>query len=76
MAKFEVRATTEITFDFYIEAESCREAEQRVKNNYLKYIVGGKLDKQKIVLKDLVGKDRLTHLFIMEATVEDCNDAE
>lgn len=76
MKKFEVRVTAEMTLDFYIEAEDYIEAEQRVKNDYLRYIAGGKLDKQKITLKDLIGNDKLTHLFVMEVQIEDCNDAD
>jgi hypothetical protein len=72
--KYEVRACTEITFDFEVEAKSDIDAESQVKK-LLPYIEHGKLDNQPISVK--CGKNqKLRSLFIMEVQLEDVNELE
>lgn len=72
MAKFEIRASVNMTVDFDITAEDETSAERKVEN-YLKYVSGGKLDNQVISVKT-EKDDLLTHLFVMECEIEDCNE--
>lgn len=73
MSKFEVRARTEITFDFVINADDADDAEQEVKN-YLRYVDGGKIDGQGISVR-VADDDKLTHCFVMDIEVCDVNEA-
>jgi hypothetical protein len=72
--KYEVRACTEITFDFEIEAKSDVDAENQVKK-LLPYIEHGKLDNQPVSVKCGKGQ-KLRSLFIMEVQCEDINEIE
>lgn len=67
--KFNARAFCNVTFDFEIEAEDDYTAERKVKQ-YLKFVQGGKIDKQNINL-NVNDEDDVTNIFIMDTEVED-----
>jgi len=73
--KFEVRAEVNMTLDFEVMAEDEHDARWRVQD-YLPYVNGGKIEKQRIRLIRLKPKDRLTHCFVMDCVVDDVNEVE
>jgi len=63
------RASTKITFDFEIEAETKSEVYDRIRE-YLPYIEHGKLKNQPVSVK-VKPEDKLNAVFVMDIKTED-----
>lgn len=70
--KYEVRVSTEITFDFIVEAIDEDDAEDVVVG-CLMHVPGGKAEGQCISLDCQCDGDKVTNIFIMDVGIEDVN---
>jgi hypothetical protein len=70
--QYQIRADVNMTVDFDITANTEADAKCKLRH-YLRYVEGGKVEEQDISVKCKKG-DGMTNCFIMDVTIDDCNE--